>query len=178
LTAVNGRFGQFAFALTGEIGRNYRIESSVDLVAWTNEYSFPRHPYSSSYSEIDYDHPALTSVVFNTNGSSSFSVSNAMPCQFLRAMQYQPANEICINNLRQIRFAKELWLREDTNYPVRWDTPAGSDLAPYFLQGHLPYCPSDTNSSWITSYADGVVNCATTPMCGVVPETHILEEPQ
>ncbi len=42
LTAVSNQFGQFGFGLAGEVGRNYRIESSVDLVNWTNEYSFPR----------------------------------------------------------------------------------------------------------------------------------------
>jgi hypothetical protein len=181
LTAIPGQFGQFDFGLTGEVGRNYRIESSVDLVGWTNEYSFPKHVYSCSNSELDYDNPVLTSVVFNTNGSSSFGVSNAVPGMFFRASQYQPANEICINNLRQIRFAKALWFRDDTITNGQWrgDTPLlYYDLAPYFLQSNLPYCPLDTNSYFGTSYSGGVNNSATTPTCTILPETHILEEPQ
>ncbi|HUD46943.1 MAG TPA: hypothetical protein VMR33_08935 [Candidatus Baltobacteraceae bacterium] len=177
LTAMPGQFGQFDFGMTGEVGRNYRIEASVDLVDWTNEYSFPRHVYSSSRFNGDYDNPELTSVVFNTNGSSSFSLGNAVPWMFIRASQYQPANEICINNLRQIRFAKSLWQRDSAS--PRWYTPEGvKDLAPYFLQGSLPYCPLDTNSSWVTSYSTGVNNCASTCDCMIVPGTHILEEPQ
>jgi hypothetical protein len=180
LTAFPGPFGQFKFGLTGEVGRNYRIESSVDLIEWTNQYSFSKHVYSCSWAELDYDNPVLTSIVFNTNGSSTFSVSAALPFQFLRASQYQPANEICINNLRQIRFAKALWLRDDalTNGQSRMDTPLGSDIAPYFLQGQLPYCPSDTNASWMTSYEFGVNDSGSTPTCPIVPASHILEEPQ
>lgn len=174
LTAKPGQFGQFDFGLTGEIGRNYRIEASVDLVEWTNEYSFPRHVYSSS--GTDHDNPELTSVVFNTNGSSSLSVGDAVPWMFIRASQYQPANEICINNLRQIRFAKSMWQRDSAS--PRWYTPDGPDLAPYFLQGSLPHCPLDTTSSWVNSYSTGVNNRSMTCDCMIVLETHILEEPQ
>jgi hypothetical protein len=179
LTAIPGPFGQFRFELTGEVGRNYRIESSVDLAAWTNDYCFPKHIYSSSPADLDYDNPALTSVVFNTNASSIFSVTNDAQFEVIRASQYQPANEICINNLRQICFAKALWLRDGalTNGQSRLDTPFGTDIAPYFLGGQLPYCPSDTNASWLTSYNGSINNSATTPICTVVP-THVLEEPQ
>jgi hypothetical protein len=185
LTAIAGPLGQFGFRLTGEVGRNYRIESSVDLAGWTNEYSFPKNFYPSSQFAGDEDRPVTTSVVFNTNGSSVFSVSNAAPGVFFRALQYKPANEICINNLRQIRFAKALWLRDDKLTTGQWlyDTPEGEvDLAPYFPNGKLPICPFDTNSSWYTSYSTGVANCATTPIClidyaGLVTG-HVLEEPQ
>ena len=78
LTAVAGPLGQLGFRLTGEVGRNYRIESSVDLIDWTNNYSFPKNFYPTpGYG--DEDKPVLTSIVFNTNGSSFFSESNAAP---------------------------------------------------------------------------------------------------
>jgi hypothetical protein len=172
LAAVGGQPGQLAFGLSGEIGRNYRIESSVDLIEWTNDYEF----YADQRIGFDYFSPSLTSIVFNTNASSMFVTSDAAPYKFLRASQYQPVNEVCINNLRQIRFAKSLWQR-DTASP-RWYTAAGPDLAPYLLQSSLPHCPLDTNASWVTSYSTGVNNCAITPACVIVPTTHVLEEPQ
>jgi hypothetical protein len=176
LTPISGEGEQFGFRLDGEVGRNYRIESAVDLVHWTNEYSFPIQVFASYGGN-----PALTSVIFNTNGSSLLSVSNAVPGKFLRASQYQPADEICINNLRQIRFAKALWLRDDTmqNGHQRWDTPFfNTDLGKYFLQNNWPHCPLDTNASWLTSYSTGVGNCAYPPACVIDLTNHILEEPQ
>ncbi|HEY3853578.1 MAG TPA: hypothetical protein VGO67_04200 [Verrucomicrobiae bacterium] len=179
LTAMPGETGQFGFGLTGEVGRYYRIESSVDLVNWTNDYTFPRHIYSNDPG-IDFDNPKLTSVVFNTNGSSLFSVSSIVAGKFLRASQYQPANEICINNLRQIRFAKALWLRDDpmTNGQARSDTLVGVDIQKYFLNGNLPHCPLDTSASWDNSYNAGVGSCDSTPGCQIDWTNHILEEPQ
>jgi hypothetical protein len=172
LMAVTGQSAQFMFALTGEIGRNYRIESSVDLAGWTNEYSFP-DPFSRGvappYGSF------VTSVVFNTNASSTFVMSNTLPCKFLRASQYQPANEICINNMRQLRFAKSLWRRDENG--ERWlyvESPA-SELAPYLPQGALPCCPLDPLQSFATSYEPS--DCETVPECMLVPQTHVLEEP-
>jgi hypothetical protein len=173
LTAISDQAGQFSFGLIGEIGRDYRIESSSDMVQWSNETTFQEtiaaaYPFPSGF---------VTSVVFNTNGSSIFLTSNNVGPKFLRAVRYQPANEICINNLRQIRFAKALWLRGD---PLpgqdRIDTPGGVDLAPYFLQGNLPYCPDDVNASFFSSYAPG--KCPSEPLCIIVSSTHILEEQQ
>ncbi len=42
LTAVSGQSAQFMFTLTGEMGRNYRMESSVDLAGWSNRYQLSR----------------------------------------------------------------------------------------------------------------------------------------
>jgi hypothetical protein len=177
LMAVSGQFGQFMFELTGELGRNYRIESSVDLASWTNEYNFPRYPYSY-IPGFNYDSPFLTSIVFNTNASSTFVMSNTSASKFLRAAQYQPANEICINNMRQIRFAKSLWRRDGNDkgtIRVRWNVPIGSDLAPYFLQGALPCCPLDPAQTFVTSYEPN--NCQAAPQCAIFPGSHLLEEP-
>jgi hypothetical protein len=167
LTAISDQAGQFSFGLTGEIGRDYRIESSVDMIQWTNEATFQESLIAG---------PA-TSVVLNTNGSSIFVTSNAIGPKFLRAVRYQPENEICINNLRQIRFAKALWLRED---PLpgqdRIDTLLGPDLVPYFLQGNLPYCPDDINASFDSSYVPG--NAGFEPICDIDYSAHVLEEQQ
>jgi hypothetical protein len=179
LTAMSGQSGLFEFQLMGEIGRNYRIESSLDLAGWTNEYAFPRTPY---YFDVDFPKagftPYLTSIVFNTNSVSTFVLSNNVSCQFLRASQYDPANEICVNNLRQIRFAKLLWARDSFNLidPYwRLNTPTGLDLAPYFPQGIRPHCPEDPEQSFPTSYYTDT--CQSAPACDIDP-THLLEEPQ
>jgi hypothetical protein len=178
LMAASGQSGLFEFQLTGETGRNYRMESSPNLAGWTNDYAFPRTPYYPYYSEAQkfpYS-PYLTSIVFNTNSVSTFVFSNNVPCQFLRASQYAPANEICVNNLRQIRFAKLLWGRDRIN-PDYWrmDTPIGLDLAPYFPQGILPCCPEDPEKSFPSSYYPD--NLQSVPAC-LIDATHLLEEPQ
>src|ERR1700677_613528 len=163
LTATNGEPGRFMLTLTGEVGRNYRIDSSVDLAGWTNEDSFPRYPYSFiSDPQFQNDNSLFTSIVFNTNGASTFAISNSAAAKFLRASQYQPANEICINNLREIRFAKSLWVRDyEEGYiyadylPDRGLTPQGSNLASYFPQSALPCCPVDQAQMFQTSYITG-----------------------
>jgi hypothetical protein len=174
LAAVSGQPGQFDFQLTGETGRNYRIESSTDLAVWANDYAFPRTPYYSHFSGTVFS-PYLTSIVFNTNSASTFVLSNDVPCEFLRASQYAPANEICVNNLRQIRFAKLLWRRKFPHVHPRTDTPTFEDLAPFFPQNILPHCPEDPERNFVTSYFPG--NCQTVPACAIDP-SHILEEPQ
>jgi len=165
LTPVSAQAGSFTFQLTGEIGRNYRIESSFDLNNWTDEAGFADPPILS---------PPLSSVVFNTNGLSILTISNSTVTKFVRAVRYQPANEICINNLREIRFAKQLWERGQT-VPDRGDTSAGSDLAPYFPGGVLPYCPEDPDHGYPFSY--GGINVSTDPLCFIDP-AHVLEDPQ
>jgi hypothetical protein len=163
LTSISGQFGQFMFGLTGEVGRNYRIESSADLNDWTNEYRFSRTVYVS---------PA-TSVVFDTNGSSVFAISDGGSRKFLQASRYQPADEICVNNLRQIRFAKALLQRDSRSF--RESVPVWIDIAPYFLNGIGPYCPLSPFTNFAYSYFPGALG--TVPVCNIDP-THVLEEPQ
>jgi hypothetical protein len=165
ISPLNSQTGNFTFQLTGEIGRNYRIQSSLDLNIWTNEVSFAEPPIFPS---------PLSSVVFNTNGLSLFTISNNTVRKFVRALRYQPANEICINNLREIRFAKLLWTRERTQ-PYRLSVPVPPDIAPYFPGGVLPHCPEDTNELFVTSYPDNTV--VTEPQCYIDP-SHVLEDPQ
>jgi hypothetical protein len=165
ITPVNNQPGNFTFQLTGEIGRNYRIQSSFDLNIWTNEVSFAEPPIFPA---------PLTSVVFNTNGLSILSISNSTVTKFVRAVRYQPANEICINNMREIRFAKLLWLRDRTQ-PDRIAVPTGADIAPYFPGGVLPHCPEDSNELYTTSYFGN--NVVTDPQC-FVDLSHVLEDTQ
>ncbi|MGA2747964.1 MAG: hypothetical protein ABSG59_04235 [Verrucomicrobiota bacterium] len=174
LAAMSGQPGQFDFQLTGETGRNYRIEFSTDLAGWTNEYAFPRTPYSY-YEPHSIFSPYLTSIVFNTNPASMFVLNTNVPCEFLRASQYAPANEICVNNLRQIRFAKLLWRRQYFANHTRVDTPIGMDLAPYFPQRILPHCPEDPQASFPMCYIPG--DASFVPVC-IIDASHILEEPQ
>jgi hypothetical protein len=61
---------------------------------------------------------------------------------FLRA-SLSKASNACINNLRLIQSAKEQWALEQRK--VGSDTPAFSDLQPYFgygPMGEFPKCPS------------------------------------
>jgi hypothetical protein len=174
LAAMSGQPGKFDFQLTGETGRNYRIEFSTDLTGWTNECAFPRTPYSYHDPESFFS-PHLTSVVFNTNSASTFVLSTNVPYECLRASQYAPANEICVNNLRQIRFAKLLWRREYPGVHARTDTPVGQDLAPFFPQGILPHCPEDPQASFPVCYVPN--DCQAVPACQI-DLSHILEEPQ
>jgi hypothetical protein len=178
LAVGNWSPAELEFQLTGEIGRNYRIETSSDLNVWSNEVAFDMTPYelSSEYgANSGVLTPNLTSVVFNTNGLSTLDVAGKAPEQFWRAVQYKPANEICINNLRQIRFAKLLWRRRYPQFFGRYDTPQGPDLAPFFPQGVLPFCPNDSYRLFVTSYIPN--NEETTPQCNVIA-SHVLEEAQ
>jgi hypothetical protein len=170
------------FELFGEIGRNYRIQSSLDLATWTNEDSFPQTPVAFA----DIAHwvlgadqlfpPLLTSVVFNTNGSSIFTITNNIMSKFLRAVRYQPANEVCINNMRQIRFARLLWQRDQSPLSSsRLNVAYGYNFASYFPQGALPHCPEDPDDLFGTSYSLSVLTLA--PFCNI-DATHTLEEPQ
>jgi prepilin-type N-terminal cleavage/methylation domain-containing protein len=81
---------------------------------------------------------------------------------------------LCIDNLRMISAAQQQWALE--NGEVGTAVPQGSDLQPYLGSGsgQLPICPVDPNvpPSFTTSY--NVVNCETTPVCLIVPVTHIL----
>lgn len=177
LAAGNWSPAELEFQLTGEIGRNYRIETSSDLNVWSNEVAFDMTPYELFFGYIGPEgpFPNLTSVVFNTNGLSTLEVAGNAPEQFWRAVQYRPANEICINNLRQIRFAKLLWRRQYPEVHGRYDTPQGPDLAPFFPQGVLPFCPNDPYRLFVTSYRPN--NEETKPQCNVIA-SHVLEEPQ
>jgi competence protein ComGC len=58
---------------------------------------------------------------------------------FVKARNTAQMN-VCLNNLRQIEGAKQMWALE-TKKEVT-DTPTQSDLTAYFKNGQLPICPA------------------------------------
>jgi prepilin-type N-terminal cleavage/methylation domain-containing protein len=79
--------------------------------------------------------------------------------------------DMCINNLRQIKLAKEHWALE--NNKVDADTPATADLDPYIKDGTAALkCPLDPGNSFNTSYT--INNVGTDPACKISPGNHKL----
>jgi hypothetical protein len=150
---------QFHLYLCAEESRYYRIESSTNLQNWQAETSFrdPRPRYSQY---------AVTSVVFESNACSSLVIPRASPQKYVRAVQYVPTNEICNLNLKQIRFAKELWTRDNHMWGLA--TARISELTPYFKNQQYPRCPTD--GGYGLSYVMQFPSCT-------IPE-HALEEPR
>jgi prepilin-type N-terminal cleavage/methylation domain-containing protein len=91
----------------------------------------------------------------------------------IRARSTSQTN-MCIDNLRMIDAAKQQWALE--NGQVATALPQSTDIQPYLGRGNgeLPTCPLDPNSppSFTTSYTMG--NCQTTPVCLILPATHVL----
>lgn len=169
LSVIGVRSNNFMFSLTGENGRNYRIESSTDLVNWAPEVSFPIAPYL----------PDTTSVVFSSNSPLVLAVTNNAAHKFYRATPYvigNPDAEVCINNLRQVRIAKLLWQEDNANQEDPMFTPQYTDLLPYFPHQLAPFCPDDFTDSFFASYV--IFDLMVEPRCNVVPATHVLEDPQ
>ena len=159
LSVLPGFYAErFAFALGGEPGRAYRIESSTNLLNWAQENSFD----SGSI-----DPPFVTTVILNNGFVSSLDLPKTGGQKCFRASAYAPSNEICNLNLKIIRFAKDLWARE-RNYSTR-DTPQPVDLfgSNAVLNISRPQCPQ---GGWYYYYAVGSYPTCTIP-------GHVLEEP-
>jgi hypothetical protein len=150
--------GLFQLGLTGEPGRYYRIEASTNLLDWSAEPSIPLEFLSAYGSQF-------TSVFFSANGFSVLGLPLNTDQRFFRASRYSPANEICNNNLRRIRLAKEAWARENRKGTA--DTPADTDLFPHYL-GQKPACP-EGGIYWLNA-----VDWA--PTCTI--SNHMLEVPR
>ncbi len=91
---------------------------------------------------------------------------------FVRARTTAQANA-CINNLRQIDGAKQQWALE--NKAAATSSPLITDIQPYLgrgTNGTQPTCPSDSQSSFGTSYTMG--NLQVAPVCQISPATHLL----
>lgn len=158
----------FCFTVNGELGRSYRLQSSIDLTTWSAENDYRLAPGSFQ---------GATSIFFQTNVSQLLASPTYTYPRFFRVAPYvtnDPDTEICINNLRQIRIAKMLWQR-DYN-PAIFATPFTDEITPYFPHQTLPVCPEDTNQTFATSYS--VNNLQTFPLCLVVPTNHVLVEPR
>ncbi len=70
----------------------------------------------------------------------------------------------CINNIRIIQGAKDMWAIESKKGST--DTPTEAELQPYIghgATGKLPTCPNDSANSFATSYTvneiDAMVTC-------------------
>jgi len=131
----------YALSLTGEPGRSYRIETSTNMVDWVPEKSFPGsfifYRYSASVRREN-------GMVFNTNTSTTFALPPASSAsKFFRALRYSPPNDVCINNLKQLRFASELWALEKKHNSS--ETPVTTDIDPYFRNGAPRHCPLGVN---------------------------------
>jgi hypothetical protein len=172
-TLKNPGSNTFDCFLNGEAGRYWRVESSSDLTHWSPESSFPTVLPLITYPSP----PQYRSVVYTPSTSLSISVPRLVNQKFLRASAYAPANAVCNNNLKRIRFAKRLWTLDwcAINYAVnRNSSPPRSDLEPYLPGIENLHCPIDVVESFSTSYT--VATLLINPACHL-SFSHILEEP-
>ena len=74
----------------------------------------------------------------------------------------------CINNLRQLDGAKQVWATE--NKAGATATPTVAQIQPYLgrgLNGTAPVCPADSSSTFATSYT--LNDLQTAPACLIMP---------
>jgi prepilin-type N-terminal cleavage/methylation domain-containing protein len=86
---------------------------------------------------------------------------------FIRARATSQMNG-CINNLRLIDSAKQQWALEQ--HQATSAQPTSANLQPYLGRGpngELPFCPSDPQQTWLTSYDAGINIVITPPVCEI-----------
>jgi hypothetical protein len=149
---------QFAFGLPSEIGRRYRVESSVDFFNWSAEKTFPRMGSIQAYSGVD---------VIESTGTNRFSLVKADQQKFVRAYCFHAQSEVCNVRLKQIRFAQQEFLYDHNVSP--YDASTFEDLFPYMKNGGYIYCPND-GSYVITDFS-------TNPQCSYHSYPNSFEEP-
>ncbi|MGZ4971181.1 MAG: immunoglobulin domain-containing protein [Limisphaerales bacterium] len=177
------------FELSGEPLTSFRIESSTNLFDWNAEesFAFPL-PYMPNL--------GLTSIVRDIGSTHSCVVPQNRQFKFYRAVRYAPhfdstttppgsaaMSGVCVNNLRKMQFAKELWELSRDLGEYWWghdneDTPTSSDLTPFLARVACPYDTDDTGSNSETmdvSYTRN--NMSTYPQCNFDGFNHVLEEP-
>jgi hypothetical protein len=169
-TAVSNSSNSFAFTLCGERGRYYRVESSTNLAAWRSESSFPL-----SLPILIYPPNATPyrSVIYNANSNIGLSIPRSASAEFVRASVYSAPDEVCNNNLKQIKFAVELWARSGKGR---------SRLAAVPMTDLQPYCPDIAGFKCPMGgtffYDSYIINdVLTDPRC-MRGSTHVLEEPK
>jgi hypothetical protein len=160
LMAVGNSAGGFEFKILGDVGRIYRIESSTNLTDWTEEKSFP--------AEFVFYETARPKNGLVFSGTNRFSVPRSSQRKFYRATPYVPADEVCINNMRVLRFAKEIFAHQHYGYPYF------VDIRPYFNYPTV-FCPLDPKREVDVSYFFG--DPAVNPVCWM-STAHLLEEPE
>jgi hypothetical protein len=161
------------FSLAGEPGRYYRIESSTNLLSWQPEAAFPASPPALTYPTGE---PPYRSVVYASSTNVVLLLPQLGSARFFRASLYRPANEACINRLREIRFAKELWLRS-LPMPGRTYVPIASDLQPYLPGIQKLTCGAITNGYGSFQSSFTVNDVVHDPTC-IIFRSHTLEKPR
>jgi hypothetical protein len=167
LTSTISTNGQFAFGINGESGRLYRLQSSSNLVSWSEEKSFPKEfIYYTSGSVRQ-----RNGVVYASQ--NPLLVPQASQQNFYRTTNYAPPLAACINNLAVIRFAKESWALDTKT--VGAFTPVLSDLNPYFNSSNTT-CPlGGSFATFASSYSINSVRA--NPSCQI-STNHVLEQPE
>jgi hypothetical protein len=156
-----GKLNRLQFSLLSDEGRFYRIESSSNLTRWTPATNFLRDVIGSQ--------PNPTSIVFASNNLMALFLPAMGPALFVRALRYSPANEVCNVNLKQLRFAKQMWAIEKKR--ALTDTPMDADLVPYLganFRLNSVRCPS--------AGVYQLRNIGVLPLCTI--PGHTLEEPE
>ena len=113
------------------------------------------------------------SVVYSTNSTTGLFIPKGTNAMFVRASVYSAPDEVCNNNLKQIRFAIELWARSGKGR---------SRLAYITMSDLQAYCPDIAGFQCPVGgtffYDSYVINdVLTDPRCKKV-STHVLEEPK
>lgn len=121
----------FSFALLGEAGRRYLIQSSTNLDDWAAELSFPSFLSNEQ----------LRSVVFDLTGADVLTAPNPGSQKFFRAAPFHAVNEECNSYLKMIRYATLLvaYDKQETAF----SSVTFSEISPYFKNGFVPFCPSN-----------------------------------
>ena len=150
---------RFFFTLNGLAGRRYRIESSTNLLNWTNEPSIA--PSEGS------DLPTVPGIVLSTNSTSLFSVVRDATRKFLRSSPYVTP-EACIAHLREIDAGLQI-------SAIEWrkgldDYVTFTDILPWVRQ--LPSCPALSGQPFAEGYY--ITNRNVRPNCLVSPAVHRL----
>jgi hypothetical protein len=156
--------GWFNFKILGDLGRLYRIESSTNLVNWSEEKRFPR---DFIYYGQDRERHGIV-----YNNSNFFSVPQSSQQNFYRTTTYVASDEVCINNLNKIRFAKDIFCLEHRSALHSW--PLIAELNPYLRNG-VPFCPLDSSSNSANSYDTSEIS--QNPRC-MISIMHVLEVPE
>jgi hypothetical protein len=118
LSGFSASSNQFSFAVQGEKGRFYRIETSTNLVNWQRATNFVQLQSTKG--------PVMTSVIYATNNVAPLAVPAKSQRLYVRASHYAPTNEICNLNLKRLRVAKSTWALE--NKKTSTDSATDSDL--------------------------------------------------
>ncbi|MDB6121758.1 MAG: Immunoglobulin I-set domain protein [Pedosphaera sp.] len=166
--------GWYNFKILGDLGRLYRIESSTNLVNWSEEKSFPKDfIYPRSAYLVYFPPRERNGMVYND--TNFFSVPQSMQQKFYRTTSYVAPNEICINNLNKIRCAKDFWALEYRASLT--STPDMEELNPYIKNG-VPFCPLDASKIPNNSYSIGGITI--NPYCKLSfgDHIHVLEAPE